>query len=73
MRLKNTEYLYPVVADQRKVDRETCRLESLPPTSQREILSERAVDRFTIPSEPPPSLYRFLNACNAENFKPTVH
>ena len=45
---KNAEYLCPIVAAQREVDREMCIRERLPPTVQRVIITTSAAEGLTI-------------------------
>ena len=64
-RLQNIEALRPIVAEQRKADRETCSWYHLLPKSQRIIFASSTADRVTILSAPPPSIHRFLNNVQA--------
>ena len=61
-RLQNAESLLHVVAAQRKADRETRGWYRLLQTAQWLILAASTSDGLTIPSAPPPSIHRFLNA-----------
>ena len=64
-RLHTAEALRPVVAAQRKVEKETKGWDCLPPTSQRVILAASATTGTSIPTSPPSTIHRFLNASNA--------
>ena len=64
-RLHTTEALRPVVANQCKMEKETKGWDRLPPTAQRFILSVSATTGTFIPTFPPPTIHRFLNARNA--------
>ena len=63
--MQNSESLRPVVAAQLESGRDTCGWYRLPPIAQQVILAASADDGLTIPSAPPPSMHRFLNARNA--------
>ena len=63
-RLHTAEVLCPVVAAQRKMDKETKGWDRLPPTAQRVILVASATTGTSIPTSPPPTVHRFLNARN---------
>ena len=63
-RLHTAEALRPVVAAQRKMDKETKGWDRLPPTAQRVILAASATTGTSIPKSPPPTIHRFLNARN---------
>ena len=64
-RLHTAEALGLVVAAQREMDKETKGWERLPPTAQRVILAASATTGTSIPTSPPPTIHRFLNARNA--------
>ena len=63
-RLHTAEALRPVVAAQCEMDKETKGWDHLPPTSQRFILAVSATIGTSIPTLPPPTIHRFLNARN---------
>ena len=63
-RLHHAEALLPVVATQRKAEKETKGWDRLPPTAQRVILAANATTRTSIPTLLPPTIHRFLNARN---------
>ena len=63
-RLHTAEALRPNASDQREMKKETKGWYRLPPTAQRVILAENATTRTSIPTLPPPTIHRFLNARN---------
>ena len=63
-RLLTAEDLLPVVSAQCKAEKETKGWDRLPPTAQYVILAESATTRTSIPTSPPPTIHRFLNARN---------
>ena len=63
-RLHTAETLHPVVVSQRKYEKETNGWDRLPPTAQRVILAASATTGTSIPTSPPPTIHRFLNARN---------
>ena len=64
-RLHTAEALRPVVAAQREMEKEKKGWDRLPPTAQRVILAASATTGTSIPTSPPPTIHRFLNARNA--------
>ena len=60
--LHTTEALRPVVAAQRETEKDTKGWDRLPPTSKRVILAASATTGPSIPTSPPPTIHRFLNA-----------
>ena len=64
-RLHTSKALRPVVAAQREMDKETKGWDRLLPTAQRVILAVSTTTRTSIPTSPPPTIHRFLNARNA--------
>ena len=65
IRLHTVEALRPVVAAQCEAESETKGWDRLPPTTYHVILEARTTNRTSIPSSPPPTIHRFLNARNA--------
>ena len=63
--MHTAEALRPVVADQREMEKETKGRDRLLPTAQRVILAASATTGTSIPTLPPSTIYRFLNASNA--------
>ena len=63
-RLNTSKALRPVVAAQREMEKETKGWDRLPPTAQRVILAASATTGTSIPTSPPPTIHRFLNARN---------
>ena len=63
--LHTAEALRPVVAAQRKMDKETKGWDRLPSTVQRVILAASATTGTYILTSLPPTIHRFLNARNA--------
>ena len=63
-RLHTAEALRPVVAAQRDMDKETEGWDRLPSTAQRVVLVASATTGTFIPTSPPPTIHRFLNARN---------
>ena len=63
-RLHTAEAIRPVVAAQSEMDKETKGWDRLPPTAQRVILAASATTGTSIPTSPPPTIHRFLNARN---------
>ena len=68
-RLHTAEALRPVVAAQRKAEKETKGWDRLPPTAKRVILAASATTGTSIPTSPPPTIHRFLNARNATDLQ----
>ena len=64
-RLHTDKALRPVVASQREAEKETKGWDRLPPTAQRVILAASSTTGTSIPTSPPPTIHRFLNARNA--------
>ena len=64
-RLHTVEALCPVVAAQREAEKQTKGWDRLPPTANRVILVASATTGTSIPTLPPPTIHRFLNARNA--------
>ena len=56
--------LCPVVAAQREAEKETKRLDCLPPTAQRVILATSTTNGTSIPTLPPLTIHFFLKARN---------
>ena len=63
-RLHTAEALGPVVSAQREAEKETKGCDRLPPTAQRVIQAANATNGTSIPTSPPPTIHRFLNAIN---------
>ena len=63
-RLRTAEALRPVVAAKREAEKETKGWDRLPPTYQRVILAASATTGTSIPTSPPLTIHRFLNARN---------
>ena len=61
-RLHIAKALRPVVATQRKMEKENKGWDRLPPTAQRVVLAASATTGTSIPTLPPPTIHRFLNA-----------
>ena len=51
------------------MDKETKGWDRLPPTAQRVILAMSATTGTSIPTSPPPTIHRFLNARNATDLQ----
>ena len=59
---QTTEALHPTIAAQHEVENETKGWDRLPLMAQRVILAASAINKTSIPTSPPPTLHRFLNA-----------
>ena len=64
-RLHTAEALLPVVTAQREAEKVTKGWDRLPPTSSCVILETSATTGTSIPTSPPITIHRFLNARNA--------
>ena len=62
--IQHAKALCRVVGAQRKAYKETKVWDCLPPTETRVILAESASNGTSIPTSPPPTIYRLLNASN---------
>ena len=67
--LKTVEALRPVVSAQSEAKKETKGWDRLPPTAQRIILVARSTNGTSIPTSPPPTIHRFLNASNVTSLQ----
>ena len=68
-RLHTAKVLRPVVASQHDMDKKTKGWDRLPPTAQRVILAASATTGTSIPTSPPPTFHRFLNARNVTSLQ----
>ena len=68
-RLHTAEAIRPVIAAQSKAEKETKGWDRLPPTAQRIILAASATTGTYIPTSPPPTIHRFLNARNVTDLQ----
>ena len=72
-RLHTAEALHPVFAAQSEAGKETRGWDRLPPTTHCVILAESATTRTSIPTSPPPTIHRFLNARNTTALHADCH
>ena len=68
-RLKSAEALHPVAAEQHEAEKETKGWDCILPTAQRFILADIATNGTLIPTSPPSTLQRFLNARNTSDLQ----